>query len=71
MDLDQGYSGYMPMIGQINISSIVEMINNDGQLVHAHSIIINTRENKEFVFSIEQQNLIRLYFTIHKILSNI
>lgn len=70
MSENDGYSGYMPMINQINISPIMEMINTEGELIHAHSIIVNTRENKDFVFSISQKDLVRLYFLLHKVLGN-
>jgi hypothetical protein len=70
MSEEKNYSGYMPMIKQINISPIMEMINTEGDLIHAHSIVVDTRENKEFVFSISQQDLVRLYFLLHKVLGN-
>ena len=47
----------MPMIKQINVSQIMEMINTDGELIQAHSFTVNTRENKDFVFSISQKDL--------------
>jgi hypothetical protein len=70
MNAEQGYSGYMPMVKQINVSQIMEMINTEGDLIHAHSIVVDTRENKEFVFSISQKDLVRLYFLLHKVLSD-
>jgi len=58
------------MVKQINVSQIMEMINTEGDLIHAHSIVVDTRENKEFVFSISQKDLVRLYFLLHKVLSD-
>lgn len=70
MSENQGYSGYMPMVNQVNISPAIEMINTEGELIHAHSFAVTTRENKDFVFSISQKDLVRLYFLLHKVLSN-
>jgi len=70
MSGNQGYSGYMPMVKQIDISPTMEMINTEGELIHAHSFTVTTRENKDFVFSISQKDLVRLYFLSHKVLGN-
>lgn len=67
---DRGYSGYMPMVNQINISPSIEMLNTEGQLIHAHSFVVNTREDKDFVFSITERDLVRLYFLLHKVLGH-
>jgi len=68
MDESSGYSGYMPMIGQITVSTTTQMLNTEGELMNAHSIILKTRENKEFVFSITTEDLMKLYFLIGKII---
>jgi len=70
MTEERSYSGYMPMIKQVNVSQVMEMINTEGELIHAHSLTVNTRENKDFVFSITQKDLVRLYFLLHKVLGN-
>jgi hypothetical protein len=70
MSENQNYSGYMPMVNQVNISPSIEMINTDGKLIHAHSFVIQTRENKDFVFSIAERDLVRLYFLLHKVLEH-
>lgn len=70
MSENQNYSGYMPMVKQINVSQVMEMINTEGELIHAHSFAVNTREDKDFVFSISQQDLVKLYFLLHKVLSD-
>jgi hypothetical protein len=70
MSENKNYSGYMPMINQIDISPSMEMINTDGKLIHAHSFVIQTRENKDFVFSIAERDLVRLYFLLHKVLGH-
>lgn len=64
------FSGFMPMIDSINITEQVSMINNNGDLVFAHTFAIITRDGKEFVFSIENQDLMRLCFLIMKIINS-
>ena len=66
---DNSFSGFMPMIKQITVSHSTAMLNTEGELIHAHSFVVNTRENKDFVFSIIQEDLTKLYFLIGKVLS--
>ena len=66
---DNSYSGFMPMIRQITVSNSTTMLNTEGELIHAHSFVVNTRENKDFVFSVTQEDLTKLYFLIGKVLS--
>jgi hypothetical protein len=66
---DNSYSGFMPMIRQITVSNTTAMLNTEGELIHAHSFVVNTRENKDFVFSVTQEDLTKLYFLIGKVLS--
>lgn len=66
---DNSYSGFMPMIRQITVSNSTAMLNTEGELIHAHSFVVNTRENKDFVFSVTQEDLTKLYFLIGKVLS--
>lgn len=64
------FSGFMPMIGSVNITEELSMINNNGDLVSAHTFAIITRDGKEFVFSIENNDLMRLCFLIMKVLNS-
>ena len=66
---DNSYSGFMPMIRQITVSYSTAMLITEGELIHAHSFVVNTRENKDFVFSVTQEDLTKLYFIIGKVLS--
>jgi len=66
---DNSYSGFMPMIRQITVSNSTAMLNTEGELIHAHSFVVNTREDKDFVFSVTQEDLTKLYFLIGKVLS--
>lgn len=61
------FSGFMPMISQITLSSENSMLGTEGQIVKAHEFKITTRDNKDYVFSIENVDLMRLYFLIMKI----
>lgn len=58
----------MPMVKQVTVSNISNMLNTDGFLINAHSFIVTTRENSDFVFSITQEDLMKLYFLIGKVL---
>lgn len=64
------FSGFMPMINSINITEEVSMINNNGDLVSAHTFAIMTRDGTEFVFSIENNDLMRLCFLIMKVINS-
>ena len=66
---DNSYSGFMPMIRLITVSNSTAMLNTEGELIHAHSFVVNTREDKDFVFSVTQEDLTKLYFLIGKVLS--
>jgi len=63
----EAFSGFMPMISQISLTSENTMLDTEGQIVKAHEFKITTRDNKEHIFSIENIDLMRLYFLIMKI----
>ena len=64
---EQSFSGFMPMISQIRISRENTMMNTEGEILKAHEFKVTTRDNKDYVFSIENVDLMRLYFLIMKI----
>lgn len=63
------FSGFMPMINQMHISQETAMLNTDGDLVHAHTFTIKTRDGSDHVFSIANNDLMRLCFLIMKIIN--
>lgn len=63
------FSGFMPMISAINISKESQMINTNGDLVNAHTISIKTYGGESFVFSIDNADLMRLFFLIMKVVN--
>lgn len=64
------FSGFMPMIGQVTITSQTSMIDNEGDLLNAHTFKIEAKDGSEYVFSILNYDLMRLYFLIGKIISD-
>lgn len=64
------FSGFMPMINSVEITPEISMINNNGDLVSAHTFSIMVRDGSEFVFSIENENLMRLCFLIMKVINS-
>jgi hypothetical protein len=69
MSEEQEFSGFMPMISQIHLTQEVPMIDTEGGLVSAHTITFTTKDGKDFVFSINNYDLMRLSFLIHKIIN--
>jgi hypothetical protein len=67
---EETFSGFMPMISNINITPEISMINTEGDLLKAHTFSIMSRDGKEYVFSISGYDLMRLYFLITKVVSN-
>jgi hypothetical protein len=65
--MSEDFSGFMPMIHQINITKETPMINTEGELVTAHTFKIQTKDGSEHIFSISNQDLMRLYFLISKV----
>lgn len=66
MSEDGLFDGFMPMIDEVILSKSTSMINTNGELVNAHSIKIKTRDGLESFYSIESENLMRLFFLIMK-----
>ena len=68
MEEEESFSGFMPMVNQINLTEETTMLNTEGDLVMAHTIKLTTREDQDYVFSIGNHDLMRLYFLIAKVL---
>lgn len=66
-DNQEIFSGFMPMVSQISLSTENSMLGTEGQIIKAHEFKVTTRDNKDYVFSIENVDLMRLYFLIMKI----
>lgn len=66
---EEAFSGFMPMISQINLTQEMTMIDTEGHLVNAHTVTITTKNGQEFVFSINSYDLMRLSFLINKIIN--
>ena len=71
MSEDYSYSGYMPMVKQITMSQKIQMLDTDGNIIHGHAFTVKTREEKDFVFSITTEDLMRMYFLVLKALGNV
>lgn len=69
-EFDSGFSGFMPMIGQVNVSEPISMISTEGDLIKAHTITVTTKDGKEFVFSIDPNDLMRLTFLLLRVAGN-
>ena len=69
MDQEESFSGFMPMISQINLTREASMLSTDGDLTNAHTFSINTRDGHQHVFSITNNDLMRLFFLINKVVS--
>lgn len=63
------FSGFMPMIDQIQITKETTMLNTEGELVKAHTFQVKARDGSDYVFSIDNYDLMRLSFLIMKVLS--
>jgi hypothetical protein len=70
MSQENEFSGFMPMIHQINISKETPMINTEGELVTAHTFNVQTKDGSDHVFSITNYDLMRLCFLIQKVITN-
>ena len=68
MSEHESFSGFMPMINQINLTKEMTMLSTDGDLTHAHTLSVVTRDGHEQVFSILNTDLMRLFFLINKVL---
>lgn len=66
---NESFSGFMPMISSVNITSETAMLNTDGGLINAHTIGIITGDGTEYVFSIGNHDLMKLYFLIAKVIN--
>lgn len=66
---NSGFSGFMPMISNVNISEAATMISTEGDLVRAHTINIVTKNGDSFVFSMDPVDLMRLAFLVFKVAS--
>ncbi|MFN9111392.1 MAG: hypothetical protein ACK5XN_15115 [Bacteroidota bacterium] len=69
-ELSDVFSGFMPMIDNINITPEVSMINTEGELLTAHTFSIIVRDGTEYVFSISNNDLMKLCFLITKVINN-
>jgi len=66
---EENFSGFMPMIHQVHLTQESTMINTEGDLVNAHTLTLTTKDGKEFVFSINNYDLMRFFFLISKVVS--
>lgn len=62
------FSGFTPLVHQVDISKETSMIATSGDIVKAHVITVQTKDGSEYVFSIENTDLIRLLLLINKVL---
>jgi hypothetical protein len=67
MNSDGVFDGFMPGITDILISKQTPSITSNGELLNVHCITIKANE-KEYIFSIQPENLQKLYFLILKAL---
>jgi hypothetical protein len=70
MSEESSFSGFMPMIEQINLTKETSMLSTEGDLIHAHTFTIKTRDGNVNVFSITNNDLMRLFFLINKVISD-
>ena len=69
MPEDNSFSGFMPMIDQIQLTKEATMLNTEGELVKAHTFNVKARDGSDYVFSIDNRDLMRLSFLIMKVLT--
>lgn len=67
MNNDGIFDGFMPAISDISVSKPTTSITSNGDLVNVHCITIKANE-KEYVFSIQPNDLQKLCFLIFKVL---
>jgi hypothetical protein len=65
MSDDGVFDGFMPAISDVSISKPTPSITSNGDLLNVHCITIKAGE-KEYVFSMQPQDLQKLYFLILK-----
>jgi len=61
------FDGFMPAISDFSISKPTTSITSNGDLVNVHCVTIKANE-KEYVFSIQPNDLQKLCFLIFKVL---
>lgn len=64
---NQSFSGFMPMIGQVNVSESATMLSTEGELVKAHTVNIVTKTGDSYVFSMDPVDLMKLVFLLIKV----
>jgi len=62
---DGVFDGFMPAITDISISKPTASITSNGDLLNVHCVTIKAAD-KDYVFSIQPQDLQKLYFLILK-----
>ena len=65
MSEDGVFDGFMPAITDISISKPTASITSNGDLLNVHCVTIKAAD-KDYVFSIQPQDLQKLYFLILK-----
>lgn len=65
MSDDGVFDGFMPAISDVSISKPTPSITSNGDLLNVHCVTIKAGE-KEYVFSMQPQDLQKLYFLILK-----
>jgi len=68
-ELDNVFSGFMPMISHVSVSEANAMISTEGELVQAHTVNIVTKNGDSYVFSMDPVDLMRLAFLVFKVAS--
>lgn len=68
-ELNDGFTGFMPMISYVNVSEAYTMISTSGELVRAHSVNIVTKSGENYIFSMDPVDLMRLAFLLFKVAS--
>lgn len=69
-ETEEPFSGFMPMINQVHLTKETSMINTEGELVMAHTLTVTTRDGTSHVYSIYNNDLMRLFFLINKVMSS-
>lgn len=63
------FTGFMPMISNVNVSPASTMLSTQGDLIRANTINIVTKDGSNYVFSIDPSDLMRLVFLLFKVAS--
>jgi len=69
MEDNSVFDGFMPSITDVIISKSTPSITSNGDLVEVHCVTIKTLD-QEHIYSINPEDLHRLYFLILKVLAN-